>query len=198
MSKLPFQFPGSASHPSRIRLGWTVETIDEAVEGSDESLHQRCELFELDGLVGGHDVLENFFATNGSLSMACTTGCRSRHHDDALVRCPCAPLCETELLEPLHCTRRSGRIDPESFGEVAHSPFGLLHEEIECVHLTDLEGVFANAEEMLDEPAHGCTASHFAPGATDAQRIFALYRVVEIDSGSIGGGHLDPRVQAQN
>jgi glycosidase len=84
------------------------------------------------------------------------------------------------------------------FGEVTHTPFGLLDEQIECVHLADLESVFTNAKEMLDEASHRCPSSNFPPGATDAQRIFALYRVVEVDSGSIGGGHLVPRVQAQN
>jgi hypothetical protein len=105
---------------------------------------------------------------------------------------------EAELLQPLHGASRSGRVDSECISEIAHPPFGLLDEEIECVHLADLEGILANAEEMLDESAHRSSTTHFAPGATDTQRSVALYRVVEVDSGSIGGGHLVPRVQARN
>jgi hypothetical protein len=105
---------------------------------------------------------------------------------------------EAELLQPLDRTSRSGRVDSECFGEIPHPPFGLLDEEVECVHLADLEGILADAEEMLDESTHRSSTTDFAPGATDTQRVLALYRVVEVDSGSIGGGHLGSRVQVRN
>lgn len=149
-------------------------------------------MLEFDRVVCIHDVLDELFAPGRGLGMSGAAEVRGRDHHDALVLISGATLGELELLQPLDRSSRSRGIDAQRVCEVPHAPRRLLDEQIECVHLADFQGIVANAEEVFDEPAHRGTAPDFAPRASDPQRDFALGRVVNVDSGSIGGDHWEP------
>lgn len=154
-------------------------------------------MFEFDRVVFPHDVFDQLLATRCRPSVAIPPCLRSRDHDDPLVLGASAALSEPEFLETLHRTRRRGGIDSQCFGEIAHSPGGLLDEQIESVHLPDFESIFSAAEEVVDEATHRGSTSHLAPGSSDAHGHLTLRRVMNVGCDSIGGGHYRSRVQPQ-
>jgi hypothetical protein len=69
-----------------------------------------------------------------------------------------------------------------------------LREEVEGVHLAELERVVAAAEEVLLQRAHRRAAADLDPRLPDASRVLQLLRLVEVDS--IARGHATARVLA--
>lgn len=75
---------------------------------------------------------------------------------------------EVEFFEALDGTRGRRWIDPQRFGEVAHSPTVTLDQQIERVDLTGVEGRVTLAEQLVAQLVCDCAATQFAPGISDA------------------------------
>ena len=170
------------------------------VERVDEPFEESGQYFPFVGFVGVHDGGEGLDALglSGRVTFAPRFG--DGHHHHASIGFRVEALGELVSFETLHGTSGGGRIDAQGVGEIAHAPRVLLHEQIECVHLTLLERIVADAEEVFDESAHRRTASDLSPGTTDSHRHFAMRRVLAVESSRLihwlGGRHRVCRVQA--
>lgn len=168
---------------------------DEIVESANESVQIVGQLSTFRFVELGHDRSHQVLPTFAGLSMAANSRLGGRDHHHAAIGSVGGALGESGAFEALHRAGRGRGIDAQGVGKVTHAPGLLLHEQIECVHLSALECAFTDAEDVIDERTHRCTSTEIAPGAADAHCDFPLCGVVEIE-GRAGGRHGFCRVQA--